>query len=368
MLMSLEALQYILVVIRLETYVNLYIFERFVISPPNYCITQIVVGFKDKMIMYHILIDRLKSYREMACKICHKVMFSPLGQYFAAVLGNGISIYATYQGGNSSSFLLLHSFTGHVGPVKSLSWANDNILFSAGIDKNIYGWDMQHGTRVDSLNVLRSFGNCNALVAFSSNKRLEVAACTSDGGVYRIDCLGTEKCEVKTLIRQSEDVPVSICLNEERSILYVGTTRGVIRCINWNINTSEMTCFQEIYLHNRHSLSSSNSINPAIRSIRVARNCLITAGGIDGSIFLSLTGQNSNNKSLVSSSSFQNDNIVLITLEDYKQSKDLVVELEQQIITLNNDHEFALHSKDALWRNEIKELTDKTDEIVEAEQ
>ncbi len=335
---------------------------------------QIIVGFKDKMIMYHVLVDRLKSFREMPCKVCHEVKFAPLGQYFAAVLGNGISIFATYQKDkSSSSFLLLQSFTGHVGLIKDLSWANDNILFTAGIDKNIYGWDVQRGARIDNLNILRTFGNCDALVVFSSKKKFEAAACTSDGAIHRIHWIGisTAASELKTLTTGSgenaEDKPVSICFNEEKTVLYVGTSNGVVRCFNWTTEeeAERMTCFREVSIHARHP----DSQKPAITCLRTAGSCLITAGGIDGSLVLSSTGKPRDSKLQLSVvPTFQNDNVVLITLEDFKQSKDLVTELEQKIISLINDHEFALHSKDMLWRNEIKELTERTNEIVGAEQ
>lgn len=333
---------------------------------------QLIVGFKDKIIMYHILTNRLQPFRFTSCKLCHQVKYAPLGQYFAVVLSNGIYVYATYNKPHSSSFFLLHSFMGHVGLVKSLSWANDNIFFSSGVDKNIYGWDVQRGKRIDNFNVLREFGICTYLEVFTSYQRFEAVACTSDGGIHRLDWNGTGSCQVETINSQSDDMPTTTCFNGDRSILYVGTEKGTIRCFHWNSDKDRIKCFREMSFH--VSLVN-NSINPAISHVRVAEDCLITTGGVDGSIILSSIQHKETKESRelkstqpqISILNPQNDNVVLIALEDYQESNVLITELEQKIVTLNNDNEFALHSKDVLWRNEIRELTEKTNKIVEAE-
>ena len=324
--------------------------------------------------MYHILINRLQPFRSTPCKLCHQVKYAPLGQYFVVVLSNGISVYATYNKSQSSSFILLHSFTGHVGLVKSLSWANDNIFFSSGVDKNVYGWDVQRGKRIDNFNVLREFGVCTYLEVFASYQRFEGVACTSDGGIHRLDWNGTGDCRVVTINSQCDDMPKTTCFNRDRSILYVGTERGAIRCFHWDNDKNRIKCFREIVLH--VSLTNGSTKNPAISHIRMAANILITTGGVDGSVILSSIEHNQTKEANELKSTqphasilnYQNENVVLIAMEDYQESKDLVTELEQNIVTLNNDHEFALHSKDVLWRNEIKELTEKTNKIVEAEQ
>ena len=34
---------------------------------------------------------------------------------------------------------------------------------------------------------------------------------------------------------------------------------------------------------------------------------------------------------------------------------------------MKSDYQFSIHSKETLWKNELTELTQKTDEVVDAE-
>ncbi len=323
--------------------------------------------------MYHILVERLKAYREMSCKVCHAVKFAPLGHYFVAVLSSDIHIYATYSKTNSTtSFVLLHCFTGHSGLVNSVTWANDNILFTTGLDKNVYGWDIQRGSRIDNLNVFRSFGECTALDVSSKGFGFEAAVCTSDGALHRVVWSGIGEIEVTNVHTRSDDVPILLAFNQDRTMLFVGTTRGIIRCFDWD-SKGRISCIKESCYHSKlSSMIQRSKTVPSIRCLSSARNYLFTAGGLDGSIILYGIEQilqiHSTSHGYQNNFQLNNNTVALTTLEDYNFSRDLLVDLEHKIVTMNNEHEYALHSKDALWKNEIKELTEKTNEIVEAEQ
>jgi hypothetical protein len=104
----------------------------------------------------------------------------------------------------------------------------------------------------------------------------------------------------------------------------------------------------------------------------MSKNCaIVSAGGNDGSLFISSMKASKQETSQIKTTfpifSNQNEGFSLINVEDHEESQVLISDLEQKIRTLKNDHEFALHSKDALWQAEMKELSGKTNEIVEAE-
>ena len=326
--------------------------------------------------MYHLLIDKLKAYREMSCKVCHDIKFAPLGHYFAAVLSNDIYVYASYsKSASTTSFQMLHCFTGHSGVVKTLSWANDSILFTSGSDKHVYGWDIQRGSRIDNLNVFRSFGECTALDVSSKGLGYEATACTSDGALHWVVWSGIGEIEVSNMYTRSDDVSISLTFNNDRTLLFVGTTKGHIRCFDWESKgKGGVNCIREFCHHSKFTgaMDDMNDNLFPIKCLKSVGRYLFSGGGMDGSIFLCEITQNS--KMHLDSKQPQNgfqlttDAVALISLEDYNQNKEILVDLEQKIVTLNNEHEYALHSKDALWKNEIKEITEKTNEIVEAEQ
>eukprot|EP00878_Enallax_costatus_P025349 GHUV01027119.1.p1 GENE.GHUV01027119.1~~GHUV01027119.1.p1 ORF type:complete len:499 (+),score=150.84 GHUV01027119.1:978-2474(+) len=56
----------------------------------------VIVGFADKLRLMTVLMDDLKTVKEIAIKGCRDVCFSNGGQYFAAVNGITLSLYNTY--------------------------------------------------------------------------------------------------------------------------------------------------------------------------------------------------------------------------------------------------------------------------------
>lgn len=98
----------------------------------------------------------------------------------------------------------------------------------------------------------------------------------------------------------------------------------------------------------------------------------MSAGGVDGSLFICSLKTSKNSKKILSraehsSSLISSDDLVLVNLDNYEHDKGMVIELEQKVLALNSDHEFAIHSKETLWKSEIKDMNKKTNEIVVAE-
>ena len=105
---------------------------------------QILVSFKDRIKLYNVLLDKLKQSKETILKNCKCLKFSNGSQYWAAASAVNIVIYET------KSFQQLVTYQGHMMSVVKLSWApGDQILFSAGMDGNVYGWPIAHSGRVD---------------------------------------------------------------------------------------------------------------------------------------------------------------------------------------------------------------------------
>jgi hypothetical protein len=76
-------------------------------SPP---LTQ--VGFADKLRLMSVLLDDLKTVKEVGIKGCREVAFCNGGQLFAAANGTTVSVYNTYTGENVGN---LRGHNGKVG-------------------------------------------------------------------------------------------------------------------------------------------------------------------------------------------------------------------------------------------------------------
>jgi WD40 repeat protein len=105
---------------------------------------QVLVSFKDRVRMYNVLMDKLRPYKETVQKMCREVRFSNGCQYWAAASTINVVVYET------TTFQQLMSFQGHMMAIKRIAWApGDQVIFSAGIDGNVYGWPVTKDARID---------------------------------------------------------------------------------------------------------------------------------------------------------------------------------------------------------------------------
>jgi WD40 repeat protein len=88
--------------------------------------------------------NKLKSCKETVLKNCKCLKFSNGSQYWAAASAINVVVY------DSKSFQQLMTFQGHMMSVMKISWApGDQVLFSAGLDGNVYGWPVAKEGRLD---------------------------------------------------------------------------------------------------------------------------------------------------------------------------------------------------------------------------
>ena len=313
------------------------------------------------------------------CKSCRRLRFCHGGHLFAAALGTNISVYSTYQNNEGSSFQLLRTFSGHVGPVNALSFnLNDVVVYSTGTDGNVYNWDIISGCRSDGMNVLHRSTSYTALVV--DDRNLTAAILSSDGMLFVISWRDSPK-ESPTA-RQLPgtgshlDKITAICLSINHKNLFAGTAGGCIRMYDWPIK-SDKPQYQEYSSHMSannapvmgHSLGGPGCIG--ITSIQVTRFCVITTGE-DGSIFLSrmqtLTERSLGMEGVIDPDYRSlNNSVILVSSDDYNEQKEQILDLERRIDTLKVSHEFDLHSKDTMWQGAMKDLSEKSDELIGGE-
>ena len=105
---------------------------------------QVLVSFKDRVRLYNVLMDKLRQCKETILKNSRCLKFSNGSQYWAAATAVSVCIYDT------KSFQKLITYQGHMMQVIRLSWApGDQVLFSAGMDGNVYGWPIAKDGRMD---------------------------------------------------------------------------------------------------------------------------------------------------------------------------------------------------------------------------
>ena len=83
---------------------------------------QVLVGFKDRVRLYNILIDKFKLYRETIQKSCRELRYSNGCQYWAGASAMTLVIY------DSASFTQLMAFQGHMMAIRRLVWAPGDMV------------------------------------------------------------------------------------------------------------------------------------------------------------------------------------------------------------------------------------------------
>jgi WD40 repeat protein len=93
----------------------------------------LIVGFADKLRLMNLLMEDMRTYKEIPIKACRECRFSHGGQFFAAVNSNTIQVYKTY------TCEVVCNLRGHQSKVRSVCWtADDSRLVSTGADGAAY--------------------------------------------------------------------------------------------------------------------------------------------------------------------------------------------------------------------------------------
>jgi len=322
--------------------------------------------------MYNVLNRKLAPLKELQCKDCNKVLFSDGGQYFAVASGSLIRVYETYETDFISPFRLLRTFSGHIGQVNVLKWCySDTILYSTGKDGNVYGWDIPNDILINDTNVLgRSRAYIDIVVDLSNEEGSinRIVICNIDGILMEVSWQENQK-EMQNLREicphstDSEKI-TAVCLSPDCKVMYAGTNAGNIRIYNWPLDDDALS-FQEYPVHEKFvtDINDQNHKRKGIMSI-YAKGDEVFSIGKDGSMFVLAV---SNRKEEINFNSPYNENVVLVSVEEYLEGLDENLDLLRKIEDLKREHEFSLHSKDVMWKGELKELIESTNEIVSAE-
>ncbi len=309
----------------------------------------------------------------MNCKSIRKIRFSNGGHMFAVAMASSISIFKTYDSTNKETFQTVTELSGHVGPIQSLSWPNDSYLFSTGMDGNIYGWDLRQNSRIDGLNVLKKSSNYVSLIVNCTDNNppsFDAITCSSDGFLHMISWSGDKKDLATTdpfISEESRDQITAICFSHDKEYLFTGSSGGYIRCYKYPIG--EGTLCYELPLHSPVTSDNQDKKLQGVTCIKCTNKYVICTGS-DSSIFIlkmktSTQPDTSDDRAIFDSE--EHDEIVLISADEFEDSKRRVSQLNEKIQSLKGDHEFAIHSKDKLWQGEMKELSEKTNELIKAE-
>lgn len=350
---------------------------------------QLVVGFPERVRLFSVLFQSLKLLHELPLVKCHDVKYAHGGHQFACAAGVTVIIYSAV------SMVQLHSFTGHVLPIRCLVWGDGDLsLYSAGADGNVYGWDLVDRSRIEEASQLNGTSQyyaitvqapsgghtgtnalCPRVVASSADGMLKevtwILGAADSIQTRELRVLDSASCGLDSGSGESHDTYVALttmAASHNFQFLMAGTSTGAIRIYKWPVVATEDGALAEFFEFPAHDGS--------VAALRIANDdSMVFSAAEDGVIFVfSIDGRSDGprtqmelNRSVVVG---RNDpgilepmlvhagDVVQVSLEELEDSAGAVAEMSKRLENQKSENEFALHRKDLDWEAELKHVQD----------
>eukprot|EP00520_Triparma_pacifica_P017342 CAMPEP_0118652876 /NCGR_PEP_ID=MMETSP0785-20121206/11546_1 /TAXON_ID=91992 /ORGANISM="Bolidomonas pacifica, Strain CCMP 1866" /LENGTH=1434 /DNA_ID=CAMNT_0006545411 /DNA_START=134 /DNA_END=4435 /DNA_ORIENTATION=+ len=345
---------------------------------------QILVGLRERIRMYNVMVNELKQFRELPLKGCRQLEYSNGGHMFAACVGQMISVYSTYKFNISTGFECLFNYNGHISNVSKVLWSpNDTFMYSTGLDGNVYGWNLQGNevtARYDEVNILNracSYTGMVAEFAEGMSKINRIAVCGSEN--YFLELTWEEGKKDSHVCRQidigsaDKDCITCLALSNNKKYLFAGTASGNVRTYDWPLDgTNPISQTYKVHHFKVVTGAGGSESYRGVTDMRISNddNYLFTTAH-DGSVFvigLQVVERGLDTKpSLVPhDSQFQLDAILVSQEEVEKQLED-VENLQKELDEQKMESEKTLHMETANWQKEFKDMQEDGESKLTAE-
>ncbi|EEY54552.1 WD domain-containing protein, putative [Phytophthora infestans T30-4] len=341
----------------------------------------LLVGFADKLRLLNILMDDIRSFKELPVKACRECQFSTGGHLFAAVNGNTIQVFSLFTGE------LVATLRGHNGKVRSLYWnADDSSIVSAGLDGAVYHWDLDEAKREAEF-VQKGVSYYSAL-------------CNREGtAIYAV---GGDRLLKEIEVPSSQLTKEFLCDATLGQLVLCGSQRllfgagaepdrpGAIRAFKFPL-TGESTEFQclsapitrlRVSFDDQFLFAAGEDGAVCIFEVRDKEGRPSRNTGRDGDISLSassvaaaaISGGYAGTSSYHhegygghggSMASFSEE--ILVTKSDLEEKNTLMLELKNKVDELMLHNEYQLRLKDMTYNENLKDLTEKFTHEIELE-
>jgi len=312
----------------------------------------LIIGFSDKLRLMNLLMEDMRTYRDIPVKACRECRFSNGGQYFAAVNSNTIQVYKTY------TCELIANLRGHNNRVRSVAWAqDDSMVVSTGMDGAIYEYSvLQEGRRVSDWVLKGTSFSC--VIAHSD-------LATGGNTMYVV---GSDKMMREVFSDQKT--------SQAQSVVQAGTTLGQIVLSN-TVKTlfaavaepdapAPIRCYK-FPLDGFYNEFPAHSA-PCTRIRLTFDDNYLFSCSEDGCLFIFDVRKKDR---VVTKRDKENvlppadEILVTRTFLDEKQAQQL--ELERQVEELSNQIEFQLRHRESYHKEEMVELEEKYGQEIEQE-
>uniref|UniRef100_A0A0G4FUD2 Uncharacterized protein n=1 Tax=Chromera velia CCMP2878 TaxID=1169474 RepID=A0A0G4FUD2_9ALVE len=314
----------------------------------------VLVGFSDKLRLMNVLMDDLKTYKEIPIKACRECRFSNGGHLFAAVNSTTIQIFRTYTGEP------LWNLRGHNSKVRSVCWtADDTSLVSCGQDGAVYEFSIvNEGKRVSDF--VQKGVNLSSVAVYSDPS----AAMGKEGPQNSLFAVGSDKMlkEIhKANMRTFTDARILL-----GQIALPASAKALFATIAEPERPSSLRVYR-FPLHGEYVDYQCHS-GPSLR-LRVSfDDQFVFSASEDGTLCVFDVREKDKvvtKRDREHAIDFADEILVTRLYLDEKQAQ--MLELERQVDELTNQMDFQLRNRDTHHKEKMAELEDKYQQEVEQE-
>jgi len=306
----------------------------------------LIVGFSDKLRLMNVIMEDMRTYKEVPIKACKECRFSHGGQFFAAVNSNTIQIYKTY------TCEVVCNLRGHQSKVRSVCWTTDDSrLVSTGADGAVYEYDIvKEGRRCSEW--AQKGTNFSCIIAYTepSTQKNTMYAVGSDKMLKEVqDSQLTNYLESNVTLGQ-------LALANSAKVLFAGVMEsevpGPLRCYNFPLDGDYV---------------ESQAHSAPVSRIRITcDDQYLFSTGDDGSLYIfDVKKKAPSKRDKDGALGFADEILVTRAFLDDKQAA--LLDLERQVEELTNRIEFSLRHRDSYHKEKMAELQEKYSEEIETE-
>mmetsp|Transcript_78194 Transcript_78194/g.211524 ORF Transcript_78194/g.211524 Transcript_78194/m.211524 type:complete len:1255 (-) Transcript_78194:77-3841(-) len=330
----------------------------------------LIVGFSDKLRLMNLLMEDMRTYKEIPIKACRECRFSHGGQFFAAVNSNTIAVYKTY------TCEVVCNLRGHQGKVRSVCWtADDSRLVSTGADGAAYEFDIiKEGRKVSDYTQKGTMFTCviahtpdanptSTMYVVGSDKMLqEVQGPDLKGNPELASSLGACTADLKNYTESNATLG-QLALASHIRALFAGVAEpdpnapGPLRCYTFPPNGD----YAEYQAHSA----------PVTRIRVTCDDQYLFSTGDDGCLCIFDINKKDKNGALMvrrdkdGALGFADEILVTRGFLDDKQAA--LMDLERQVEELTSRIDFQLRHRDSYHKEKMAELQEKYSEEIETE-
>mmetsp|Transcript_9007 Transcript_9007/g.25093 ORF Transcript_9007/g.25093 Transcript_9007/m.25093 type:complete len:1245 (-) Transcript_9007:111-3845(-) len=309
----------------------------------------LIVGFSDKLKLMNLLMEDMRTYKEIPIKACRECRFSHGGQFFAAVNSNTIQVYKTY------TCEVVCNLRGHQSKVRSVCWTTDDSrIVSTGADGAACEFDIIRENHRCS-NWSQKNTNFSCIIAYTST---DTAAQTNTMYLVGSDRMLKEvqNSQLNNYL-ESNVVLGQLALATSARALFAGVAEpdlpGPLRCYSFPLEGD----YAEYQAH-----------SAPVSRIRITHDDqYVFSSGDDGClcIFDVRRKAPSSKRDKDGALGFADEILVTRTFLDDKQAA--LLDLERQVEELTSRIDFQLRHRDSYHKEKMAELQEKYSEEIETE-